>query len=169
MGPRQREPMSSQPACPGLGTQPAQVVGLEHRGLMATRGAGRRAASCCWCCSSRSASASAYRREPASRWSECLRSSACRSWACRPSWACRSCGVPPVVGVPLVDVPPEPVGVVAQAEVVIVFVSRLTAPVSASKRPSSVAPVPAVIVVCAITVPTKVEPNPSVAEAPTSQ
>ena len=98
------------------------------------------------------------------------------SWSCRPWWACRrSWAVPLVVVPPVVGVPPRggraagpPVGV-AQAEVVIVLVSRLTAPFSASRRPSSVAPVPAVIVVWAMTVPAKVELVPSVAEAPTSQ
>jgi hypothetical protein len=72
--------------------------------------------------------------------------------------------------VPLVVLEPdEPPAGVAHAEVVIVFVSRLTAPVCASSRPSRVAPVPAVIEVCAMTVPANVEFEPSVTEAPTSQ
>ena len=57
----------------------------------------------------------------------------------------------------------------AQLDVVIVFVSRLTAPVCASSRPWIVAAVFAVIVAEAIKVPTNLVPVPSVAEEPTSQ
>jgi hypothetical protein len=79
--------------------------------------------------------------------------------------------VPPEPGVPAADSSPPPLPVVleAQLDVVIVFVSRFTAPVLASSRPWIVAAVFAVIVVRAITVPTKLVPVPSVAEDPTSQ
>ncbi len=49
------------------------------------------------------------------------------------------------------------------------LVSRLTAPLRASSLPSSVAPVFAVIVVSAITVPANTEFVPSVADAPICQ
>ena len=52
---------------------------------------------------------------------------------------------------------------------VIVFVSRLTAPVLASSLPWIVAAVFAVIVAEAMIVPTKLVPVPSVAEEPTCQ
>ena len=49
------------------------------------------------------------------------------------------------------------------------LVSRLTAALRASRRPLNVAAVLAVIDVSAITVPTKVEPVPNVADEPTCQ
>jgi hypothetical protein len=77
--------------------------------------------------------------------------------------ACSSVGV--VVSRP----PPPPVTLEAQLEVVIVLVSRLTAAVLARSLPWIVAPVPAVIVSAAITVPTNRVPVPSVADDPTCQ
>jgi hypothetical protein len=65
--------------------------------------------------------------------------------------------------------PPSPVVLEAQLEVVIVFVSRFTAPVLASSLPWIVAAVFAVIVAEAMIVPTKLVPVPSVAEEPTCQ
>jgi hypothetical protein len=64
-------------------------------------------------------------------------------------------------------VPPPPMVPAAQREVTIVLVSGLTAALRASKRPRKVAPVVAVMVVSAITVPTNVEPVPNVAEEAT--
>jgi hypothetical protein len=61
------------------------------------------------------------------------------------------------------------VGGIAQAGVVIVSSSRVTAPFRASARPSTVSPVVTVIDVRARIVPTKVEPVPSAAELPTCQ
>ena len=58
---------------------------------------------------------------------------------------------------------------VAHVDFVIVFVSSVTAPLRASTRPSTVAPVVAVMLAWAMTVPRKVEPVPSVAELPTCQ
>ncbi len=58
---------------------------------------------------------------------------------------------------------------IAQLDCVIVFVSRFTAAVCASSLPWIVAPVLAVIVSAAITVPTNFVPVPSVAEEPTCQ
>ena len=60
-------------------------------------------------------------------------------------------------------------GVVAQAGRVIVLVSRETWPLRASIRPSTVAPVWRVMLVRAMTVPTKVVVGPMVAELPTCQ
>ena len=65
--------------------------------------------------------------------------------------------------------PPLPVALEGQLEVVIVLVSRFTAPVCASSLPWIVAAVLAVIVAKAMTVPTKRVPVPSVAEEPTCQ
>src|ERR1700733_15058262 len=65
--------------------------------------------------------------------------------------------------------PPSPVVLEAQLEVVIVLVSRFTAPVLASSLPWIVAAVLAVIVAEAMIVPTKLVPVPSVAEEPTCQ
>src|SRR5579862_9376531 len=58
---------------------------------------------------------------------------------------------------------------VVQAGLVIVFVSSVTAPFLASSRPSTVAPVVAVMLVRARMVPRKLDPVPSVAELPTCQ
>lgn len=55
------------------------------------------------------------------------------------------------------------------AGAVIVFVSRVTAPFRARSRPDTLAPVVAVILVRAMTVPTIVDPEPRVAELPTCQ
>ena len=54
-------------------------------------------------------------------------------------------------------------------DAVIVFVSRVTAPVRASSRPGTVAPVVAVTDCCARTVPWNWAPVPTVAELPTCQ
>jgi hypothetical protein len=72
---------------------------------------------------------------------------------------------PVVVSVP----PPLPLALEGQLEVVIVLVSRFTAPVRASSRPWIVAAVLAVMVAEAMIVPTKRVPVPSVAEEPTCQ
>jgi hypothetical protein len=80
----------------------------------------------------------------------------------------------------VVDVAPALVGVVvapatvvvaaaAQTGVVIVLVSRVTAPLRARSRPAMVAPVVAVIDVMASTLPTRCDPVPSVAEEPICQ
>jgi hypothetical protein len=58
---------------------------------------------------------------------------------------------------------------VAQAAALTVLESNVTAPLRASSRPATVALVSAVIEVKARTVPTKVEPTPSVDELPTCQ
>jgi hypothetical protein len=74
------------------------------------------------------------------------------------------------VSVPVVSVPPPlPLSLDGQLDVVIVFVSRLTAPVLASSLPWIVAAVLAVIVARAMIVPTKRVPVPKVAEEPTCQ
>lgn len=65
--------------------------------------------------------------------------------------------------------PPSPVVLEAQLELVIVLVSRFTAPVLASSLPWIVAAVLAVIVAEAMIVPTKLVPVPSVTEEPTCQ
>ena len=65
--------------------------------------------------------------------------------------------------------PPLPVSLEAQLDVVIVLVSRVTAPVLASSLPWIVAAVFAVIEAAAMIVPTKLVPVPSVAEEPTYQ
>ena len=57
----------------------------------------------------------------------------------------------------------------AHVDLVIVFVSSVTAPLRASTRPSTVAPVVSVMLVSARIVPRKLEPVPSVAELPTCQ
>lgn len=87
---------------------------------------------------------------------------------------------PDVVGVApdVVGVAPDVVGVeptvvvvdaAAHTGVVIVLVSRVTAPLRANSRPAIVAPVVAVIDVRASTLPTRCEPVPSVAELPICQ
>ena len=86
-------------------------------------------------------------------------------------------GAAPVASVVVVApvgvvVAPAAVVVVAAAAhtgVVIVLVSRVTAPLRASNRPSIVAPVVAVIDVSASTLPIEVRVVPSVAELPTCQ
>src|ERR1019366_4543060 len=60
-------------------------------------------------------------------------------------------------------------GAVMHADEVIVFVSSVTAPLRASTRPSTVAPVVTVMLDRAMTVPRKLEPVPIVAELPTCQ
>jgi hypothetical protein len=80
--------------------------------------------------------------------------------------------VVPVVVVPVVVVPGVVVvagGVEAHCEEVIVSVSSVTAPLRASRRPSTETPVVTVMLVRASIVPTKVEPVPSVAELPICQ
>jgi hypothetical protein len=77
-------------------------------------------------------------------------------------------------GAGLAEVVPEGcvVGVavaVEQADRVIVFVSRVTAPLRARTRPSTVAPVCRLMLVRARIVPTNLEPVPSVALLPTCQ
>jgi hypothetical protein len=73
--------------------------------------------------------------------------------------------VPAVV--PGVGVAPVVAG--EQLGLVMVLVSRVTAPFRASVRPSTVAPVVNVIEVKARMLPRNVEPVPSVAELPTCQ
>ena len=72
---------------------------------------------------------------------------------------------PPVVVLGLLVVLPP----LAQSGLVIVLVSRVTAPLRASARPCSVAPVVIVIDVRARMLPTKAAPVPIVAELPTCQ
>jgi hypothetical protein len=69
--------------------------------------------------------------------------------------------------VPGVDVVPVVAG--EQLGLVMVLVSKVTAPFRASARPSTVAPVVSVIEVNARMFPRNVEPVPSVAELPTCQ
>jgi hypothetical protein len=59
--------------------------------------------------------------------------------------------------------------VAAQLGLVIVSVSRVTAPLRANTRPSTVVPVVTVMLVRAMIVPLKLEPVPSVAELPICQ
>ncbi len=79
----------------------------------------------------------------------------------------------PEVDVPEVDVPevdvPEVGGAISQPGWEIVLESNVTAPSLASRRPWMVAPVVAVIEVCAMIVPTKLVAVPRVAELPTCQ
>ena len=75
----------------------------------------------------------------------------------------------PTIGVAVDDVRVVVVVVVAHCECVIVLVSRVTAPLRASARPSMVAPVVAVIDVRAMMFPRKAVPVPKVAELPTCQ
>jgi hypothetical protein len=70
-----------------------------------------------------------------------------------------------VVSVP----PPLPLSLDAQLDVVMVLVSKVTAPFRASSLPWIVAEVLAVMLAKAITVPTKRVPVPSVADDPTCQ
>ena len=79
---------------------------------------------------------------------------------------------PPVEDSPPPDEPSSPgeeVGSSSQSGVVKVVLSRVTAPLRASARPSTVVPVPVLIDVSARIVPTKVVPVPRVAELPTYQ
>lgn len=78
----------------------------------------------------------------------------------------------PVVDPPLVVVsrpPPLPLMLEAQLDVVMVLVSRVTAPVCASSLPWIVAAVVAAMLAEAMMVPTKCVPVPNVAEEPTCQ
>src|SRR5271155_2498553 len=78
--------------------------------------------------------------------------------------------LPPPVPSPSVSVPPPPPLVLeGQLDVVIVFVSSVTAPVRASSLPWIVAPVFAVMLAEAMIVPTKLVLVPSVADEPPCQ
>src|SRR5688572_27567136 len=78
-------------------------------------------------------------------------------------------GDPLFVEPPSDEPPSDDVSSVAQAAALTLLASKVTAPLRASSRPSTLALVLAVIEARAMTVPAKVEPTPSVDELPTCQ